>query len=102
MSDGCGDMFIPLGAVFDHLVEDGQELADTGDEGDFEGFAGGDEAVVEGTDFVVGTGGGQGGHIERVAQGGAVRPGGRRRWCRRCRGRCGGVGPGRPSGRRSR
>ena len=65
-------MFIPLGAVFGHLVEDGQEFADAGDEGDLEGFAGGDETVVEGADFVVGTGGGQGGHVERVAQGGAA------------------------------
>jgi len=31
----------------DHGVEDGQELAHAGDDGDLFGFAGGDEAVVE-------------------------------------------------------
>jgi len=48
----------------DHGVEDGQELAHASDDGDFFGFAGGDEAIVELLDDDVEADRSQGGHVE--------------------------------------
>ena len=57
--------------ILEHEIEDGQELAHAGNGGDFEGLAGGDQAVGEGLDGGVEAHGGQGGHVEGGAD---VRP----------------------------
>jgi len=50
---------IPRFAASDHRVEDGQQLAHAGDEGDLGQLAGGQQAIVEGLDGRVAAAGGQ-------------------------------------------
>jgi hypothetical protein len=48
----------------DHGVEDGQQFAHDGDEGDLGGFAGGAEPEITGAERRIVAGGHQGGHVE--------------------------------------
>ena len=54
--------------VASHGVEDAQQLAHAGDEGNLRAFAGGDEALVEGPNDRVEACGGEGGHVQHPAQ----------------------------------
>src|SRR5215210_6502071 len=74
MSRGSGleEGRIPVGAGAEHDVEDGEEFADAGDDGDLVELAGGDEAVVEGAHGRIEADGGAGGHPEAGADGGAA------------------------------
>ena len=62
--------------VSDHGVEDEQQFSHGGDEGDHLLFAGGDQALVVGSDFGVVSGGHEGGHVQRRADRGAAAVGG--------------------------
>ena len=55
---------MPRAAVADHGVEDDEEFAHGGGDGDFVGFVLGDEAVVEGFDDGIVPYGDDGGHVE--------------------------------------
>jgi hypothetical protein len=56
--------------VFDKCVQGDQQLAEAGDKGDEFGFAAGDELLVVAFDVGVVSAGGEGGHVEDVADDG--------------------------------
>ena len=57
----------PRAIGFEHGVEDGEHFAHAGDDYDFEWFMGLSESLGEGFDGVVGSHGGDGGHVESVS-----------------------------------
>ena len=63
---------MPWDSVSEDGVEDGEQFAHGGDEGEFLGSAGGDEALVDGLDLVVVSAGGEGRHVQDVADGDAA------------------------------
>src|SRR6266571_1842512 len=68
----CESRGKPGAPVAQDGVEDGEELAHGGGEGNFAGTPGGDQALIEGTDGRVVFGGGKGGHVENAANAGAA------------------------------
>src|SRR5215208_7818703 len=68
----CWSSVLPWSVVADDGVEDGEEFSGCCDEGDHLGLSGGDEAVAEGFEGWVVTGGGHGGEEEDGAHGGAA------------------------------
>ena len=58
--------------VFDHDIEDRQELAHAGDHGDLEGFAGGDEPLGKPIDGWIESHGRDRGHVQAGPDGGSV------------------------------
>ena len=60
----------------EHGIEDDEERAAAGDEGDLGRHAGGAEAGIEGLERRVVADGGEGGHVEDGPDGGAAAPGG--------------------------
>src|SRR5215217_4437864 len=68
----CWSSVLPWSVVADDGVEDGEEFSGCCDEGDHLGLSGGDEAVAEGLEGWVVTGGGHGSEEEDGAHGGAA------------------------------
>ena len=62
-----GAFVVVRNALSGEGIGDDEELVGHGDEGDFGGFALGEEAVSEGAAAGVGTGRGEGGHVQHVA-----------------------------------
>ena len=69
-------LHVPRLLVLDQGMENRQELAHTGREGDLGGFPGGAQAMVEGRHNRVVPDGGDGGHVEHGAHVGAAAPDG--------------------------
>ena len=65
---------LPLFAVSDHGVEDGQEFSHAGSDGDFGWFSGFDQTLIESMDNRVEPGGGHGRHVEGGPNVGAPSP----------------------------
>src|SRR3954468_12288108 len=58
---------LPSGVVADHGVEDGEELAHHGREGELFGFSGGGQPLVERLEKGIVAAGDKGGHVEDTA-----------------------------------
>src|SRR5262245_53203714 len=71
-----GETGIPVRIVFEHGVEDDQELAHAGGDDDLEWLSGGVETVSEGPDDGVATSGSECGHVEGTADGRSSTPDG--------------------------
>ena len=68
----CGSSVLPWGLALEDGVEDDQELTHGGGDGDLGGLAAGDEARIEGADRGIAADGGEGRHVQGLADAGAA------------------------------
>src|SRR4051812_17436341 len=63
----CDVELVPLEVLPDHSVKKDQELTHAGDDGDLLDFSGFKQAIAEGFDYRVPAHGGDGGHVQDIA-----------------------------------